>query len=152
MDHLALWAWTCAACAACVLTCAQDAHVLQVSHLLCCMFLISLTGLVLLSHLPLLEHVSRFPCTDVSLLLVHHVHHLQCASISCVARSKMLRERISEYIVVIDASEPAIRSQFVDICTRLQLRPVVSPFQVPTYPAPPTHTHTHMHTHTLQVP
>jgi hypothetical protein len=96
-------------------------------------------------------HASHLLVLYLSHLLVQHVRNLPCASIACVwARRKMLRESIGEYIVVIDASQPAIRSQFVDICTRLQLRPVVSPFQVHTYPAPPTHTHTH--TQTFKVP
>jgi hypothetical protein len=59
----------------------------------------------------------------------------------------MLRERISEYIVVIDASEPAIRSQFVDICIRLQLRPVMSPFQVPSSPGRAQHARADKHTY-----
>lgn len=42
---------------------------------------------------------------------------------------KHLRENITEYIVVIDASSASIRAEFVDVCARLQIEAVLSPFQ-----------------------
>jgi len=42
---------------------------------------------------------------------------------------KHLLESVAEFLVVIDASSAAIRAEFVDICARLQLRAVMSPFQ-----------------------